>query len=88
MRVTSIIAIILLALCLVLYWVPLPPIPLDDSMLVLGGYPWQAPTPQARSFFITLGLVLTAVATVLAVLAYIFGKDLENGEVEEAEMFD
>ncbi|MEM0024015.1 MAG: hypothetical protein QXU69_00920 [Thermofilaceae archaeon] len=85
---TSIIAIVLLALCLILYWIPLPLIPVGESKLILGGYPWQAPTPQARSFFITLGLVLTVVAVVLAVLAYVFGRDIENGDVEETEMLD
>ncbi|MEM0225622.1 MAG: hypothetical protein QXF46_01960 [Thermofilaceae archaeon] len=88
MRVTSIIAIVLLTICLALYWIPIPLISMGESNLILGGYPWQAPTPQARSFFITLGLVLTAVAVVLAVLAYVFGRDVENGDAEETEMLD
>jgi len=77
MRATTLIVIVLLAAALILYWTPLS-IPLGDAQLILGGYPWQAPTPQARSIFINIGVALTVAAVVLAALAIKFGRDLEG----------
>lgn len=88
MRVTTALAIGILVLCLALYWVPIPPIALGDTVLILGGYPWQAPTPQARSFFVALGIALTAAIALLAVLAYIFGRGLEESREESADDFE
>lgn len=81
MRAATLLVIVLVAIALVLYWTPLS-IPLGDTRLILGGYPWQAPTPQARSAFINLGIVLTAAMVVLAALAIKFGRDLEEEELE------
>lgn len=83
MRVTAVIAITLLALCVALYWIPLPPIKLDDTQLILGGYPWQAPTPQARGFFVTMGVALTVAAIILAALAAVFGRESNYTDNED-----
>jgi|YelNatPaOPRAMG01_1025707.scaffolds.fasta_scaffold02471_8 hypothetical protein len=77
MRATTLIVIVLLAVALILYWTPLS-IPLGDTKLILGGYPWQAPTPQARGIFVNVGVALTVAAVVLAALAIKFGRDLEG----------
>lgn len=81
MRATTILVIVLLAMALVLYWTPIS-IPLGDTRIIIGGYPWQAPTPQARSVFINIGIALTVLAAVLAALAVKFGRDLEGDEWE------
>ena len=81
MRPATTLVIALLALALILYWTPIS-IPLGDTVLILGGYPWQAPTPQARSIFINVGIALTVVAAALAALAVKFGRDLEEDERE------
>ena len=80
MRATAVAAVVLLGVCVVLYWVPLPPVELGGNRLILGGYPWHAPAPQARSFFIALGVALTALAAVLALLAAFFGRESDGGE--------
>jgi len=80
-RAATVLVIALLALALILYWTPIS-IPLGDDKLVLGGYPWQAPTPQARSIFINVGIALTVAAVILAALAVKFGRDLEEDEWE------
>jgi len=84
-RATTILVWALLAVCVALYWIPLPPIPLGSSNLVLGGYPWNAPEP-ARGFFVALGIGLTVAAAALAILAFLFGREDGTGLEEELEL--
>ncbi|MEM1509500.1 MAG: hypothetical protein QW291_07570 [Thermofilaceae archaeon] len=82
MRFSAIIVITLLSLALILYWVPIK-LGSGDEMVILGGYPWIAPTEQARSTFISLGLVLTAIFAALIIFEIKISKDLEGSESEE-----
>ncbi|MCS7105382.1 MAG: hypothetical protein NZ954_07475 [Thermofilaceae archaeon] len=86
MRTTTVIVVLLLVFAVVIYWIPLPPIDIGDGKLIIGGYPWQAPTPQSRSLFTTIGIIVTVIAVFLAILAVKFGKDIEGGLSED--LFD
>lgn len=46
--------------------------------MILGGYPWHAPSAKARDTFVALGVALTVVAAILIALAIKFDKDLSE----------
>lgn len=83
MRFSAIVVVMLLLLALILYWVPIK-LSFGDETMILGGYPWVAPTEQAKSTFISLGVVLTVIFAALIIFEIKMSKDLEGSESEES----
>ncbi len=83
MRFSTIIVVALLLLALVLYWVPIR-FDSGGETVILGGYPWIAPSEQARSTFLSLGVALTVMFAALIVFEVKMSKDLESSESEES----
>lgn len=83
MRFSTTVVMALLLLALVLYWVPIK-FDFGGETVILGGYPWVAPSEQARSTFLSLGVVLTVMFMALIVFEVKMSKDLESSESEES----
>lgn len=79
MRAITVVTLVLLALVLALYWVPIPPVSLGGEKLVLGGYPWNAPS-EARKTFIVIGAAITVLAIVLSAVLLKLDRDLAEEE--------
>ncbi|RLE68294.1 MAG: hypothetical protein DRJ43_05820 [Thermoprotei archaeon] len=81
MRVYPVIVAILVAVALLIYWIPIT-VNVGGYEYKIGGYPWLAPTPQARSFFMGLGVAISILGAALVVLEFKFSRDIESIEEE------
>ncbi|MCD6356993.1 MAG: hypothetical protein J7L75_00255 [Thermoproteales archaeon] len=85
MRVRSIAVIAAIVAILIMYWTPIT-ISVGDYVYRLGGYPWVAPNPHARNFFLWMGLAISAGGALLIALELKLSREIEGaGEVESAE---
>ncbi|RLF05910.1 MAG: hypothetical protein DRK00_03155 [Thermoprotei archaeon] len=70
---------------LIMYWTPIT-INVGDYAYRLGGYPWVAPNPNARNFFLWMGLAISVGGALLIALELKLSREIEGAEAVEEDI--
>lgn len=85
MRARSAAVIAAIVAVLIMYWTPIT-ISVGDYVYRLGGYPWAAPNPHARSFFLWIGLAISVGGALLIALELKLSREVESLEAGEEDL--
>ncbi len=78
MRPAAIIVLILSAISIILFWSPIPIVIGND--IILGGYPWVAPSESAKQTMIIIGAILTIFFIAASIVVIYISREIEGLE--------